>query len=88
MRTYTSIEALEMFTKCRRLRRKDWGDSYAVIASNRVDGVIYRNIEKVYNVGSSVYKTSLSMTDLLSNDWEIAENERPCPCCKTIVKRW
>jgi hypothetical protein len=88
MSIYTSIEALEMFTQGKRLRRKGWGDTYAHIESNGVDGVLYRNIVQVNDLGGGLHKTSLSMTDLLSNDWEIAPNEIPCRCCKTIVKRW
>jgi hypothetical protein len=88
MSTYTSIQAFEMFIQGRRLRRKGWGDTYAKIAYNKVDGVTHRFIEQVKDIKGAIYTTSLSMTDLLCDDWEIAPNEIPCPCCKTIVKRW
>jgi hypothetical protein len=88
MSTYTSTQAFEMFIQGRRLRRKGWGDTYAKIAYNKVDNVTYRFIEQVKDINGAEYTTSLSMTDLLSDDWEIAPNEIPCRCCKTIVKRW
>ena len=88
MSTYTSIEALEMLIQGKRLRRTSWGDTYVQIKTNQVDGVTHRYIEQVNDMRGVVNRTSLSMTDLLCNDWEIAPNEIKCHCCKSIVKRW
>lgn len=88
MNTYTSIEALELLIQGKRLRRKGWGHDYAMIARNTVDGVTHSHIQHVIDRKGVMHTSELYMRELLSNDWEIAPNEMPCHCCKTIVKRW
>lgn len=88
MSTYTSIEALELFTQGKRLRRKGWGHDYAMITRKKVDGETHSFIQHVIDRNGVIHTSELYMRNLLCNDWEIAPNEMPCHCCKTIVKRW
>jgi hypothetical protein len=88
MSTFTGVQALELLIEGKRLRRVGWGSDYLMIAYNNVDGKTHRFIKHIRTVGNVEHQGSFCGNDLLSDDWEIAPNEIPCPCCKSIVKRW